>query len=165
MDYPGLEGFLGTRASFMLDFVCVAMAAILPAMGWSIRLASKRRNYALHKYLQLGLATALLAAVALFELDMRINGWRERALESPYYSSAAWDAVDVSLAIHLVCSISAFALWVVVVLGALRFLPNPPTPNTHSATHRRLGKLAAISLTLTAITGWAFYYLAFVAKG
>lgn len=163
IDYPGIEGFLGTRGSFMLDFVCLAMAVIVPAMFWGIRLAEKSKQWQTHKYVQLSLAAALLAAVVLFELEMRIFGWRERAAPSPFYSADAWDWVDASLAIHLAFSITAFVMWLVVVFAALRFFPSPPSPSSHSRWHRLWGKLAAISLTLTAISGWIFYYLAFVA--
>ena len=162
-DYPGWEGFLGTRASFMLDFVSTAMAVIIPILAWSIRLSSKARNYSLHKRVQLALAVVLLVAVAAFETEMRIFGWRERAAPSPYYSQAAWDAVDVSLCIHLFFSITAFVTWLVVVVAALTRFSAPPRPGAHSAWHMRWGKLAAISLLCTAVSGWVFYYLAFVA--
>ena len=52
---PGLDGFLGTRASIMLDVVFVAMFAVLPVMTYSIMVV-KRTRFALHKTLQLGWA-------------------------------------------------------------------------------------------------------------
>ena len=85
MNYPGINGFLGTRASLMLDLVSLAMAAILPVLGFSVWLVKFRRLYALHKRIQLTLASILLVAVVAFESDMRINGWKERASESPYF--------------------------------------------------------------------------------
>jgi hypothetical protein len=163
MDYPGLEGFLGTRASLMLDLVFLAMFAVLPAMSWSIWLVRVQRKFALHKRLQLTLAAVLLVAVAAFELDMRVNGWRERARPSAYYGSEGeWGLVDLSLAVHLVFAVSTALLWVGVVAGALRNFPDPPEPGPHSRWHRRLGWLAAFDMALTALTGWIFYLVAFV---
>jgi uncharacterized membrane protein YozB (DUF420 family) len=163
MDHPGLEGFLGTRASLMLDVVFLAMFAVLPVLGLSIYLVRVRRAYALHKRLQLALAAVLLVAVTAFELDMRVNGWRERARPSAYYGSEGqWGLVDLSLAVHRVFAISTAVLWVWVVAGALRKFPNPPQPGPHSDWHRRLGWLAAVDMGLTALTGWIFYLLAFV---
>ena len=46
--FPGVDGFLGTRGSFMLDFVFLAMFAVVPILGWSVMLA-KRGRYTLHK--------------------------------------------------------------------------------------------------------------------
>jgi hypothetical protein len=94
MDHPGLDGFLGTRASLMLDVVFLAMFAVIPAMGLSIALVRYLRLYTLHKWIQLTLGAILLLAVTAFELDMRLFGWRERAAASPYYidmeSPPAW---------------------------------------------------------------------------
>ena len=66
-----MDGFLQTRASIMLDVVFLAMFAVVPLLGWSIHLVRNRRNYALHKRVQLTLGILLLVAVTLFELDMR----------------------------------------------------------------------------------------------
>jgi len=158
MDYTGIDGFLGTRASLMLDVVFLAMFAVVPILGWSVWLVRRRRNYALHKRVQLTLGAVLLATVALFELDMRINGWTWRAESSVYYPHA----VFASLYVHLFFAVTTTGLWIAVIARALRRFPSPPAPGTHSASHRFWGRLAAIDMTMTAITGWVFYYLAFV---
>ena len=41
--------------------------------------------------------------------------------------------------------------------------PSPPAPCPYSPTHIFWARLAAIDMTLTTLTGWLFYYLAFVA--
>jgi putative membrane protein len=183
MHYPGIDGFLPTRASLMLDVVFLAMFAVLPILGVSIYLVKYRRLYALHKRIQLVLGFVLLAAVALFEIDMRfISGWQERAAESPYYRPIeapgailatvylkvlnrpqveGW--VFTSLAIHLFFAVTTTVLWAAVIVRALRKFPNPPAPCAHSASHMFWARIAAIDMALTALTGWIFYYLAFVA--
>ncbi len=67
------------------------------------------------------------------------------------------------LAIHLVFAVSTALLWIYVIVQALRKIPNPPAPCAYSPTHKRWARLAAADMTLTALTGWTFYYLAFVA--
>jgi hypothetical protein len=49
-----------------------------------------------------------------------------------------------------------------VIVPALRKYPSPPVPGPHSRQHVPLARLAAIDMALTAITGWVFYWLAFV---
>ena len=76
--FQGIDGFLPFshgRASFMLDVVFLAMFVVVPVLALSVWLVKKRRNYRLHKLLQVTLASVLLAAVMLFEIDMRVNGW------------------------------------------------------------------------------------------
>ncbi|MEX0587070.1 MAG: DUF420 domain-containing protein [Pirellulales bacterium] len=158
--YPGIDGFLNTRASVMLDVVFLAMFVVLPVLAWSIWLVKVRRNYALHKRVQLALGLVLLVAVTLFEVDMQfITQWELRAKPSPYF--ATW--VYPSLYVHLAFAIPTALLWVYVIVQALRRFPQPPAPGEHSRQHIRWAWIAAIEMTMTALTGWAFYWLAFVA--
>jgi putative membrane protein len=159
--YSGLDGFLGTRASIMLDVVFVAMFAVLPILAWSIYLVKVRRSYQLHKQVQITVGVVLLAAVTMFEVDMRVSGWRHRAVASPYWASGT---VDRALAVHLVFAVTTAVLWIVVMVRALRNYASPPLPGPHSRWHKRWGWIAAIDMALTSLTGWIFYWLAFAAS-
>lgn len=158
------DGFLGTRASFMLDVVFLAMFAIVPLVAFNIWLAHSRKAYQRHKRLQVATGLLLLVAVALFELDMRINGWRHRAETSPYYGHGeSMGLVFPVLYVHLFFAVTTAVLWILVIARGLRSYPDPPVPGPHSAWHRRWGRIAAWDLVLTSATGWIFYWLAFVA--
>ena len=145
----------------MLDVVAVAILAVLPVLGFSIWLVRCRRLYAIHKRIQLTLATVLLMTVVAFEIDMRfLTDWRERAKASPYFA----DWVMRSLGIHLCFSISTAVLWVFVVVQALRKIPRSARAVGLQPRHRFWARLAAADLLMTAVTGWVFYWLAFVAR-
>lgn len=155
------HGFLGTRATFMLDFVFLAMFAVLPILAFSIRLVKKGR-YEWHKRIQITLAIVLLVAVAAFEIDLNFitKDWRPLAKPSPYYESGL---VDKVLWIHLAFAVPTPLLWIVVIVQALRKFPKPAAPSEHSRQHTRWAWTASAGMALTAVTGWTFYYLAFVA--
>lgn len=156
----GMQGFLPfSRASFMLDFVVVAMFAMVPTLLWSISLVRRKKNYALHRRVQLILAGVLLVTIVLFEVDVRLNGWQQYAKASPYFDS--W--LFPFLYFHLVFAISTTILWVVTVVGALRHFKAPVGPNAYSPRHKILGRLAAIDMCCTALTGVTFHWMAFVA--
>ena len=162
--YPGIDGFLGTRASLMLDVVLLAMVAVLPVLLWSIWLVKYRRRFQIHKTVQLVLGATLAVTVTLFELDMRINGWMPRAEASPYFGTEdSMGGLFYALYVHLFFAVTTVLLWIVVIVRAVRRFPKPPAPNEHSASHIRLARLAAIDMCLTSVTGWTFYWLAFVA--
>jgi putative membrane protein len=171
-DFPGLDGFLGSRASLMLDVVFLAMFVVTPLLVGSVYLVKYQRHYALHKQLQLAMAWLLLVAVLLFEIDIRVNGWEERAAGndsiagSPYFDPAhKWTCpAGLSLMVHLTFAVPTLLLWIVVVVQALRRLPSPPLPGSHSRWHARWGMVAAVGMTMTSVTGWLFYWLAFVAS-
>jgi putative membrane protein len=154
---PGFIPF--SRGSFMLDLVAVAMFAILPAVAIGVNLVKRHRNYGAHKKVMLGISIILGIAVILFEIEMRMIGWRELAEPSPYYNTI----LPTVLGVHLFCSISTTLLLSTTVWFACRKFPSPPRPNPHSILHKKLGKLSATGLLLTSVTGWTFYYIAFIA--
>jgi hypothetical protein len=164
--YPGITGFVpGSRGSLMLDVVFLAMFVVVPLLAISVYLVKYRRKYAVHKMLQLTMAAVLLVAVLLFELDMRINGWEQRASPSPYFDPAhKWSCpAGVALIVHLCFAVPTLLLWTIVVVQALRKFSRPPQPGPHSRWHTRWAIIAAAGMVLTAVTGWLFYWLAFVA--
>jgi putative membrane protein len=162
------DGFLGYRASFMLDFVVVALVLVVPILLYSLYAVKVRRQYALHRNLQLLLGVVLLVAVGAFEVDLHLvqGGWENVvAKQEPPLSPEQLARVRTLLRIHLVFAATTPLLWIVTIVLALRHFPNPPLPGPHSRRHKVLGWLSTIDLTLTSITGLIFYYAAFVARG
>lgn len=161
------NGFLGNKASFMLDFVVVALILIVPILLFSLYSVKVRRQYALHKKLQLLLGAVLLVAVGAFEFDLHFiqGGWEKVvAKHEPPLTPEQIGSVRRLLNIHLVFAASTPFLWVTTIVLALRRFPNPPTPGPHSGPHKVLGWLSTIDIVLTSITGLIFYWFAFVAK-
>lgn len=156
------RGILPTRATFMLDVVFVAMFAVLPVLAASVYLVKARRRFELHRRMQITLAAVLLVAVTAFEFDLNFitKDWRPLAEPSPYYASH-W--VDYSLWIHLLFAVPTPLLWLLVIVQALRHFPRPAAPSRYSRRHAIWGWAAAAGMTLTAATGWIFYWMAFVA--
>jgi putative membrane protein len=160
-----INGFLPWRGPLVLDVIVIGMVFVLVALAWSIISVKYRNQYQRHKVTQLCLASGLLILLACFEIDIQFfENWRDRADLSPYYDAATRSGLAVySLWIHLFFAISTLALWLLIIARALRQFPNPPSPNSHSRFHARWGMVAAIDMVLTAVTGWVFYFLAFVA--
>jgi putative membrane protein len=166
MEQPtGLSGFLPGRASIMLDVIVVTMFVVLIALAASLWLVKYRKQYSRHKAIQIVLASCLIAVLVLFEIDIHfVDNWVDRADASPYFDAASRTGlVANALAIHLVFATSTFALWLMVIVAALRNFNSPPSPNEHSRFHKRWGTIAAADMVLTTLTGWAFYWLAFIA--
>ncbi len=162
----GINGFLPFgRGSLMLDVVFVAMFVVVPVLFLSLWLVKYKRNYQVHKSLQLTMASILLVAVLLVEIDIRVNGWEHRAEPSPYFDMAnKWSCpAGRALIVHQSFAVPTLVLWIAVVVQALRKFSRPPSPGPHSQWHARWATLAAAGMFLTAVTGWIFYWLAFVA--
>jgi uncharacterized membrane protein YozB (DUF420 family) len=154
-----MDGFLGTRAPLILDVLCLAMLAVVAVLAWSVYQVKYRRRYSLHKWTQVALGVVLLAVVILFEIDIRLHGWEERA--AGQLGGHAPPAAVIALYVHLVFAVSTVILWPVTIFLALQNFPNPPRPAEHSRVHVPLARTAAMDMVLTAITGWVFYWVAF----
>ena len=155
-----MDGFIPySRASGVLDLVALALFVILPLLGYSIYLVRVKKSYDAHRKLQIFLSIVLLVAITVFEVDMRVHGWRQFAEASRFYETL----VDPLLGIHLFFAVSTTLLWIYVVVGALRNFPKPTLPGEYSARHRKLAWTATIGMLGTAITAWTFYIVAFMA--
>jgi hypothetical protein len=158
--YPGIDGFLVTRAPLILDVLCLAMIAVLIVLACSIYLAKVRRRFEGHKKIQITLGVVLLVVIVLFEADIRLHGWQDRAAGE--LNGKAPAAAVTALYIHLCFAVSTVLLWIVTTVLALRRFSVPPLPGPHSQLHAQLGWLSAAGMALTTITGWIFYYVAFM---
>ena len=161
------DGFLGYRTSFMLDFVVCALVVIVPVLITSIAMVRFGRRYQQHRFLQTLLCAVLFVAVGAFEVDLQIvhGGWEnvvakshtdEAALAAKITEARPW------LWLHLVFAVTTPIVWLITIVLAWRRFPSPPQPAAHSRVHVRLGWLSTLDVTLTAITGLIFYYVAFI---
>ena len=151
----------------MLDFVVVALVLIVPILVYSLYAVKVRRQYTLHRNLQLLLGLVLLVAVGLFEVDLQLvqQGWQNVvAKRVTPLTPEQLEFVRTVLRIHLVFAISTPLLWCTTIGLALRRMPSPPQPCGHSRLHKTLGWISTIDIVLTSVTGLVFYYFAFVAK-
>ena len=156
--------FLAPRGSLMLDVIFLAMLLVVPVLFWSIWQVRVRQKFSLHRQAQLLLAVLLMGIVLAFEIDMRFfTDWEVEAADSPYYRADSWNAVWTALTVHLSFAVPTLVVWIVVVVRALRGFEKPPCPGEHSASHKRWGRIAVVGMTGTAVTGWIFYWMAFVA--
>jgi len=155
-----MGGFIpGSRASLAIDTIITVTIAILPIFTFSLYMVRIRRNYALHKKIQIFLGLLLLVALSLFEVEIRIFGWRQYAEPSPYYST--W--VFPVLFIHLLFALTTTVLWSTTTIQAIRHFGIPPRPGPYSKEHLRLARAATISMYGTGITSAIFYWIAFLA--
>src|SRR3954453_21182860 len=139
--FPGIDGFLGTRAPLMIDVVCLAMIGVVLVLGWSVYQVKIRRHYQLHKWTQVTLGAVLLVVVILFEVDIRLHGWEER--EANAIAGRPPQAVYTALYVHLVFAVSTVILWPITIDLAVTSFNHPPQPGPHSRIHIPLARTAA----------------------
>jgi uncharacterized membrane protein YozB (DUF420 family) len=158
------DGFLGYKSSLMLDVVVCALAIVVPTLLLSLYAVKIRRNYKLHKALQIALGVVLLVIVGLFEFDMQCQGGIDGILakRSRPLTRDERASFNTLLYVHLFFAISTVFLWATTLILAVKRMPRPPGPCDHSPLHKRLGWLSATDITLTSVTGLLVYYYGFV---
>lgn len=154
-------GFIpSSRATFIFDFVSLAMAIEFFVLVYSIYIVKYQKKYELHKKIQTITTGILAIAVLLFEIDVRQNGWKHLAEPSPYYDTLVFPA----LYIHIFFSVTAIITWTMLIWNGYRNFPKPlKAPGENGAYHRKLGRIGAMAMILTTVTGMIFYWLAYMA--
>ena len=154
-----MDGFLPfSRASIMLDVVALGMFIVVPVLLWSIYQVRYKGRKDLHRKAQIFLGILLLVVVTLFEIDIRLHGWRHLAEPSPFYHTALFPV----LYIHLFFFIDTALLWIYTIIDAVIRFRGEVSPES-ARKHRRVARVSAIGMCMTAVTGWTFYLMAFVA--
>lgn len=157
-----MSGFLPFKATFMLDFVLVALILVVPILIFGLVQAHKK-NYTLHAKTMVFLGGLVLLVVAAFEIDMRLHGGISAIMENAGRKAADTPFFNQLLNIHLFFAISTCILWIYTTIMAIKkFGLSNPQPNSYSKTHKILGKLTTLDVVGVAITGAMVYFYAFV---
>ena len=147
-----------SRAPFGVEALALFALMILPILAISLYAVRWQGAYRVHKTIQTFLGVALISVLLLFEWQIRLEGWRLYAEDSRYYET--W--VTPALVLHLFWAAPTLGLWIIVLTGAWKKFPVPAKPGEYSMIHKKLGRMAAGSMVGTAVSGWLFYWLAFV---
>lgn len=158
MPFLASTGFLGTRASLLADIAYIIMLLLIPAISWSLELLVLRKNYLLHKKVQLFLTGAFLVATALFCVDFFVYGWEHRTAEP---EGMIPRITYMTLTIHLVFWAVTALIWMLLLVQSLRKIPNPPEPCDFGPTYIYWLIMLILQLFLATLTGWEFYMLAY----
>ena len=107
------------------------------------------------------------AAVSAFEVDVQMvhGGWENIVARQDLEDAALTaklNSVRPWLLVHLVFAVTTPFLWATTIVLALKRFGANPVPGPHSRLHSLLGWASTLDITLTSITGLAFYYVAFV---
>lgn len=150
--------FLGARGDALIDVGILSIVAVVPILLWSWSLA-RRRQWTLHKRVQLSTAALLGVVVLLFEIDLnRMGGIFAVTAGSSYAGTAT---LDFWIWTHTAFAISSTIAWVLLVGTSLIRFPSPPEPKFFP-THRHFGRLAMILMLGSGATAVPMYVYGFI---
>ena len=152
------SSFLGARGDALIDIGILSIVAVVPILLWSWGLARKKQ-WTLHKRVQLATASLLGVVVLLFEIDLnQLGGIFKVTADSAYAGTAT---LNFWIWIHTAFAISSTFVWLFLVLASLIKFPSPPEPRFFS-THRYFGRLAMTLMLGSGATAIPMYIYGFV---
>ncbi|MBL8201237.1 MAG: DUF420 domain-containing protein [Chromatiales bacterium] len=150
--------FLGARGDALIDVGILSIVAVVPILLWSWGLARKKQ-WTLHKRVQLATAALLGIVVLLFEIDLsRMGGIFAVTAGSSY---AGTGTLNAWIWTHTAFAISSTIAWVLLVAASLIRFPSPPEPK-YFASHRYFGRLAMILMLGSGATAVPMYVYGFI---
>lgn len=151
------NGFLGTRADILMDFVVVGIIITPLLMFYAFRLANGGR-YIAHRNLNMILVSVLLLVVVLFEIDIRLAGGSKAFIGGSHFADAPF--LTWLLRVHITIAVTSFLGWVLLEIKSFKsFLKI--LPGEFSSNHKKFGIAIFCGVILTAITGVSVYILSF----
>ena len=141
-------GFLGTQAPFYMDVITLYFGVLPFLMGSAIYMAVKK-NYTLHKRMNLTIYAVTLGIVVLFEVGVRISGGFAYFVQS---SNATYSFMITFLFFHILVAFISVVAYTLLTYKTVTKLQN----------HRKFGKLVYLGMTVTSITGVMIYYFLFI---
>jgi len=149
-----MEGFLGTRADFIVDLV-MTISGFLPFLLLSTFYIATKRKFDLHKNLQITLFIIVTLLVLSLEVDVRYGDLKEISKQSPYAGSTE---LMVVFLVHLFFAVSSFFAWCWLIVKSLKRYPT-----FFDFEHKRYGKIIFWDIVLMVISGWILYWMTFAA--
>lgn len=151
-------GFLGTRADLLLDIVICSLVVVVPILFYAV-MAARKKNYKLHRNIQVGLTLVLVVVVGIFEWNLNQSGgiW-EMTKESSF--AGTW-ILNSSVYVHLAFAFSTTFVWLSLIASSLFKFSNPPSPSKFSRLHKIWGRLALFVMVMTGLTAVVLYVVGF----
>lgn len=142
-----VEGFLGTRAPFFMDFVTLIVALLPFLMMGAIKLATYKK-YKAHAIAQIVLFIVSVIVVAYFEVGVRVAGGFDAFMKS---SEVSYDYALYVLIFHIIIAVSTLVLWVLTF-----------SKNKKNGSHKLFGMFTFLGIIATSFTGIWVYMLLFI---
>ncbi len=158
MEYMFVDGFLGTKAPFFMDFVTI-IVALLPLLAYFGIWFARKGYYSFHIFYQTVLFLFAIIVVAWFEYGVRAGGgFSSFVLGNP---RPHWLLISI-LVLHIVISTATTIYWAKTLWQAYKNHKRGNLPGGFSLRHIARAKLLLIGIFLTALTGIWVYLLLFV---
>ena len=159
LDILSQGGFLGTRATFLIDSIVSFLVTLPIIIVISIFLAKK--NYIkIHQFFQVSLLLISISAVTLFAYSVHYLEGLESLLQQ---SSVDSKEAFVLLTIHITTVVITISIWFSTIIYACNDRKRRALPGVYSESHRRVGRRVLLAIIVMAFTSLSIYWVLYIA--
>ena len=158
MDYMFIEGFLGTRAPFFMDFVTL-IVALLPLLVYASIVLAKKKLYKMHAFTQNSIFIVSVIVVGYFEYGVRVGGGFDAFMQG---SGVSYTYSSIVLGLHILIAVTTLVFWTLTIVKANSQFKNGLIPGENSSAHKLLALKTFLGIIFTSFSGIWVYLLLFV---
>ena len=150
------SGFLGTSAPFYLDAITIYFAILPFLIFYAITFAMKK-EFNKHFIAQLSIFVVTLLMVVVFEVGVRISGGFMEFIKS---ANVSFGFMVTFLIVHVSIALVSVVLWSALLYSAIKSYKLEG--KGVSVSHKKVGKLVLLGMSVTSFMGVTIYYLLFM---
>ncbi len=114
-----------------------------------------QKKYERHLISQVAIFLVTVFVIIYFETMLRISGGFEYYVQ---YSDISYNFLVVFLVVHIAIAIASVIAWAYLIYTSLKAYKN----GFNAKTHKKLGKIVFLGLSITCIMGTCIYYFLFI---
>ena len=149
-------GFFGTNAPLYMDIITLYFGLLPLLMGVAIYQAVKKR-FELHYRMQTTIFVMTLLIVGVFEVGVRVSGGFNAFMEQ---SNADYLYMLIFLILHILVAFGSVILYSLLMYSSFKEFRLKSEPVVKS--HKKLGRVVYLGMSVTSISGVLIYYFLFV---
>lgn len=150
------QGFLQTNAPFYMDLVTLYFA-MLPFLLLGGIVLAVQKKLELHYRFQLSSFVLTLLMVVVFEVGVRISGGFSEYIKTANVNETF---MFLFLVVHILIALVSVVAWSILIYSAVKEFKLGAKPFVKS--HKKLGMLVYIGMSITSLMGVMIYYFLFV---
>ena len=152
------DGFLGTRATFMIDII-ISFLVVLPIIIM-ISISLAKRDFKINQFIQIFLLITTIGALALFAYSVHyVEGFESLIQQSGVGAKEAF----VVLIVHVTMVVITILIWFLTLFHAINDGRRRALPGVYSESHKRAGRRVLFGIIIMAITSISIYWILYIA--
>ena len=158
LDIVSQVGFLGTRATFMIDAI-VSFLVLLPIIIMISIIFAKRNYIKIHQFLPVFLLLTTISALAMFAYSVHyMDGFESLIQKSSLDAKEAY----VILTMHVTTVVITILIWFLTIFYALNDKKRRALPGVYSESHRKAGQRVIFAIFLMVLTTIGIYWVLYI---